>query len=124
MVEVPKHLDPKVEYHTKAEAIGEFPPRPGRGRDVVESVSYGDDPASVLIVSPREDVKKGHIVVSEGDSKNQYVRAKNPEGIEIVNTDMKKFSRTYKNPDGSIITVSPNEVIFEMEGSNLSLIHI
>ena len=119
VVEVPKHLDPKVEYHTKAEAIGEFPPRPGRGRDVVESVSYGDDPASVLIVSPREDVKKGHIVVSEGDSKNQYVRAKNPEGIEIVNTDMKKFSRTYKNPDGSIITVSPNEVIFEMEGSNL-----
>ena len=118
IAEVPDDLDPEGEYHTYAKAVGEVPPKVHYSSAI--DPDYEDDPASVAIISPIKD-KVSHIVVE--DPGTQYVTAKNPENIEIVSTDMRNVTRTYKNPDGSIITVSPNEITFEMEGSDLKYRH-
>ncbi|MBA1836430.1 hypothetical protein GC584_03050 [Corynebacterium sp. zg912] len=65
--ELPKGLEPGTHHHDAAEARGELPKRPARGRNFDGEPDYGEDPSSVLIISPRENLKgNAHIVVSEG----------------------------------------------------------
>ena len=65
--ELPKGLKPGRRHFNAAEARGELPKRPARGREFEGEPDYGEDPSSVLIISPRSNLKgNAHIVVSEG----------------------------------------------------------
>ena len=65
--EIPEGLKPGRRHFNAAEARGELPKRPARGRNIDGEPDYGEDPSSVLIVSPRSNLKgNAHIVVSEG----------------------------------------------------------
>ena len=74
--EIPEGLKPGARHHNAAEARGELPKRPARGRTFDGEPDYGEDPSSVLIISPRENLKgNAHIVVSEGAALVNDVRA-------------------------------------------------
>ena len=65
--ELPEGLKPGAKHHNAAEARGELPARPGRGGSYAGEPEYGDDPSSVLIISPKDNIKgNAHVVVSEG----------------------------------------------------------
>ncbi|WP_290172064.1 carboxypeptidase regulatory-like domain-containing protein [Corynebacterium afermentans] len=65
--ELPEGLKPGAKHHNAAEARGELPARPGRGGSYEGEPDYGDDPSSVLIISPKDNIKgNAHVVVSEG----------------------------------------------------------
>ena len=65
--ELPEGLKEGAKHHNAAEARGELPARPGRGGDYDGEPNYGDDPSSVLIISPKDNIKgNAHVVVSEG----------------------------------------------------------
>ena len=65
--ELPEGLKPGAKHHNAAEAGGELPARPGRGGSYAGEPQYGDDPSSVLIISPKDNIKgNAHVVVSEG----------------------------------------------------------
>ena len=65
--ELPEGLKPGAKHHNAAEARGELPARPGRGGSYAGEPQYGDDPSSVLIISPKDNIKgNAHVVVSEG----------------------------------------------------------
>ncbi|MDK8880456.1 carboxypeptidase regulatory-like domain-containing protein, partial [Corynebacterium sp. MSK008] len=65
--ELPEGLKPGAKHHNAAEARGELPERPGRGGSYAGEPDYGDDPSSVLIISPKDNIKgNAHVVVSEG----------------------------------------------------------
>ena len=114
--ELPEGLDPSVEYTNSAQSIGHLPQRPKRGRAIAGEPDYGEDPSSVLIISPRENLKgNAHIIVDDGDPidpSKQYRRAEHPEDV-VISKDDANYSRTYKNPDGTIITITPDEIIFK-----------
>lgn len=65
--EIPEGLKPGRRHFNAAEARGELPKRPARGREFNGEPDYGEDPSSVLIIAPRSNLKgNAHIVVSEG----------------------------------------------------------
>ncbi|WP_202880123.1 SpaA isopeptide-forming pilin-related protein, partial [Corynebacterium lujinxingii] len=65
--EIPEGLTPGLRHHNAAEARGELPKRPARGRGIAGEPDYGEDPSSVLIISPRENLKgNAHIIVDKG----------------------------------------------------------
>ena len=65
--ELPEGLNPGAKHHNAAEARGELPARPGRGDGYTGEPEYGEDPSSVLIISPKDNIKgNAHVVVSEG----------------------------------------------------------
>ncbi|MHA6601501.1 DUF7507 domain-containing protein, partial [Corynebacterium coyleae] len=65
--EIPEGLATNVRHHNQAEARGELPTRPARGRGLAGEPDYGDDPSSTLIISPRENLKgNAHIIVDQG----------------------------------------------------------
>ncbi|WP_454039093.1 carboxypeptidase regulatory-like domain-containing protein [Corynebacterium afermentans] len=65
--EIPEGLAPGMRHHNSAEARGELPKRPARGRGLAGEPDYGEDPSSTLIISPRENLKgNAHIIVDEG----------------------------------------------------------
>ncbi|WP_290179592.1 carboxypeptidase regulatory-like domain-containing protein [Corynebacterium fournieri] len=65
--DIPEGLKPGAHHHNAAEARGELPKRPNRGDQFDGEPDYGEDPSSVLVISPRENLKgNAHIVVSEG----------------------------------------------------------
>lgn len=65
--ELPEGLKEGAKHHNAAEARGELPARPGRGGSYAGEPQYGDDPSSVLIISPKDNIKgNAHVVVSEG----------------------------------------------------------
>ncbi|OFT58834.1 hypothetical protein HMPREF3151_03275 [Corynebacterium sp. HMSC05H05] len=77
--ELPEGLKEGAKHHNAAEARGELPARPGRGDSYTGEPEYGEDPSSVLIISPKDNIKgNAHVVVSEGaeiDSSNLQVIA-------------------------------------------------
>ena len=65
--DIPEGLKPGAHHHNAAEARGELQKLPNRGDQFEGEPDYGEDPSSVLIISPRENLKgNAHIVVSEG----------------------------------------------------------
>ena len=65
--ELPEGLKEGAKHHNAAEARGELPARPGRGDSYTGEPEYGEDPSSVLIISPKDNIKgNAHVVVSEG----------------------------------------------------------
>ena len=65
--ELPEGLKPGAKHHNAAEARGELPSRADRGHGYTGEPDYGDDPSSVLIISPKDNIKgNAHVVVSEG----------------------------------------------------------
>lgn len=109
---LPDGLRPGVEYFTSAEALGNLPKRPARGRDFDGAPDYGEDRSSVLIISPSENLKgNAHIVVQENTVQEYetYKRASRPEDIVVLHDDTENFARTYKNPDGTIVTLSATD---------------
>ena len=68
-------LEPGKRHHNAAEARGELPPRPSRGKTVDGQPDYGEDPSSVLIITPRENIKgNAHIIVDAGAEKASDVQ--------------------------------------------------
>ena len=119
--EIPEGLAPGMRHHNSAEARGELPKRPARGRGIAGEPDYGDDPSSVLIISPRENLKgNAHIVVDEGAplagdrravlwiDENGNGKQDPGEGISgldvsLVPTDGSPFRAATTNEDGNVL---------------------
>lgn len=112
VAELPEGLDMSAEYTNGATAVGKLPQRVHRGRALLTDVDYGDDPSSTIIISPRRD-KSSSLLVSDNIREEEiYVRADRPQDI-VIEENKETYTRTYKNPDGTIIQISPDEVIFK-----------
>lgn len=113
---LPSGIDPNKKYSTSAQAFGDLHQRPVRSRNFESNIDYSEDPSSVMIIRPRQPKTLPSMVIRELNPDEIYTPAKNPENIEVLGTDNTTFSRTYKNPDGSIITITPDEVYFKIDG--------
>ena len=121
--EIPEGLKPGRRHFNAAEARGELPKRPARGRNIEGEPDYGEDPASVLIVSPRSNLKgNAHIVVSEGAALANDVTSvlwldKNDNGKQDPGEGLAGVEVLLKPTDGSpAIKAETNEdgnVLFE-----------
>ncbi|OAA16148.1 hypothetical protein Caferm_05300 [Corynebacterium afermentans subsp. afermentans] len=106
--ELPEGLKPGAKHHNAAEARGELPARPGRGGSYAGEPQYGDDPSSVLIISPKDNIKgNAHVVVSEGaelDSSDLQVVAwvdENANGKQDPDEALRGLKLTLVPSDGT-----------------------
>ena len=110
-------------HHNAATARGELPPRPKRGRAIESEPNFGEDPASVLIITPRENIKgNAHIIVDSGVEAatdvqvvayvdtNGNGRQDEGEGIEGLNLSLQ---RTDNSPVVPARTDENGNVLFE-----------
>ena len=141
--EIPEGLATNVRHHNQAEARGELPTRPARGRGLAGEPDYGDDPSSTLIISPRENLKgNAHIIVDQGApladnlrliawvDENQNRTQDENEGlaglkVKLVPTDGGPSIAGETNEDGNVYFESApwGEYTFEIDNpGNLRLI--
>ncbi len=116
-------LKPGTRHHNAAEARGELPPRPKRGKAIDGEPDFGEDPSSVLIITPRENIKgNAHIIVDAGAEaatdvqvvayidRNGNGRQDEGEGIEGLNLSLQ---RTDNSPVVPARTDENGNVLFE-----------
>ncbi len=141
--EIPEGLASNVRHHNQAQATGELPTRPARGRGLAGEPDYGDDPSSTLIISPRENLKgNAHIIVDQGApladnlrliawvDENQNRTQDENEGlaglkVKLVPTDGGPSIAGETNEDGNVYFESApwGEYTFEIDNpGNLRLI--
>ncbi|MDK8706999.1 DUF7507 domain-containing protein [Corynebacterium coyleae] len=141
--EIPEGLATNVRHHNQAQATGELPTRPARGRGLAGEPDYGDDPSSTLIISPRENLKgNAHIIVDQGApladnlrliawvDENQNRTQDENEGlaglkVKLVPTDGGPSIAGETNEDGNVYFESApwGEYTFEIDNpGNLRLI--
>ncbi|QXB19465.1 hypothetical protein SAMN04488531_1123 [Corynebacterium coyleae] len=141
--EIPEGLANNVRHHNQAQATGELPTRPARGRGLAGEPDYGDDPSSTLIISPRENLKgNAHIIVDQGApladnlrliawvDENQNRTQDENEGlaglkVKLVPTDGGPSIAGETNEDGNVYFESApwGEYTFEIDNpGNLRLI--
>ncbi|WP_217702907.1 carboxypeptidase regulatory-like domain-containing protein [Corynebacterium sp. Marseille-P4321] len=61
-----KGLKSGIRHHNAAQATGHVPERPQRGGTLADGTEY-EDPSSVLIIRPRENIKGNAHIIVEGD---------------------------------------------------------